>query len=241
MPPNKYSLEVCIDTAAGLSACTGLVDRVELCSALDLGGLTPCTGLMRAARQSSLCTHVMIRPRAGDFCYDSDDLQVMQDCIHSVREIGLAGVVLGASKGDGLDLEALQGLAAAADGLDLTLHRVIDLLPDPLRAMEQAIDLGFHRILTSGGAPKAQGGLTQITALQKAANGRIEIMAGSGISVSNIAQIAQKTGVKAFHSSCSLRHPVPEPLHRFGFAQTSAVTDRATVAALRERLDTLPS
>ncbi|MDA5556929.1 copper homeostasis protein CutC [Shimia sp. MMG029] len=239
MRRNRLTFEVCIDTPAGLNACAGLVDRIELCSALDLGGLTPDPGLIALAAQSGLPGHVMIRPRAGDFCYDAAETTAMCASIAAVKEAGLTGVVIGARKGDALDLKTLTTLIRAAKGLEVTLHRVIDLLPDPIAAMEQAITLGIDRILTSGGAPKAVDGLAQIARLYSTANGRIEIMAGSGVSVSNLAEIADMTGVTSFHSSCAKDMPVAADLQQFGFAKTQRVTDRATVQAFRAALDHL--
>ncbi|NKW91518.1 copper homeostasis protein CutC [Rhodobacteraceae bacterium R_SAG9] len=239
MPRNSLTFEVCIDTAAGFSACDGVVDRIELCGALDVGGLTPCPGLIATAQDSAIPSHVMIRPRAGDFCYDAADQKAMRASIEAVKQAGLAGVVIGASKGDHLDLATLRDLVSAAEGLEVTLHRVIDLLPNPLAAMEQAIDLGFHRILTSGGAPRAVDGQATLRAMQEASKGRIEIMVGSGVSVSNLAELAQNTGITSFHASCSTAIPVPEHLHHFGFAKAQKITDRDTVLAFRKTLDSL--
>jgi len=241
MSRNNLTFEVCIDTAAGYAACEGVVDRIELCSALDVGGLTPCPGLIAAAQDSAIASHVMIRPRAGDFCYDQTDQKAMRASIEAVQKAGLAGVVIGASKGDQLDLTALRDLVSAAEGLEVTLHRVIDLLPAPLAAMEQAIDLGIHRILTSGGAPRAVDGQATLRAMQKVAKGRIEIMVGSGVSVSNLAELAQNTGITSFHASCSTTIPVAEHLHHFGFAKTQKITDRDTVLAFHNTLDNLAS
>ncbi|MFY0659711.1 MAG: copper homeostasis protein CutC [Shimia sp.] len=239
MPRNSLTFEVCIDTTAGFTACDGVVDRIELCSALDVGGLTPCPGLIAAAQDIAIPSHVMIRPRAGDFFYDVADQKAMRASIEAVKKAGLAGVVIGASKGDQLDLAALRDLVAAAEGLEVTLHRVIDLVADPLAAMEQAIDLGIHRILTSGGAPRAVDGQATLAAMQTAAKGRIEIMVGSGVSVSNLAELAQNTGITSFHASCSTAIPVAEHLHHFGFAKTQKVTDRDTVLNFRKTLDSL--
>ena len=241
MQPNKAIFEVCIDTTAGLAACEGLVDRIELCSALDLGGLTPCPGLIAAAKASEIPCHVMIRPRPGDFVYEPSDVRAMLKSVEAVREAGLAGVVVGAARNDALDIPTLQQLKSTAAGLEITLHRVIDVLPDPLKALEQAIDLGFDRILTSGGAARAIDGLPMLKAIQTAAAGRIEIMVGSGVSVSNLAEIAQKTHIKSFHSSCSTSLPVAKNLQAFGFAKTQTVTDRETVRSFRDALERLPA
>lgn len=241
MSRNNLTFEVCIDTAEGYAACEGVVERIELCSALDLGGLTPCPGLIAAAQDSAIPSHVMIRPRAGDFCYDHTDQKAMRAAIEAVQKAELAGVVIGASKGDQLDLTTLRDLVSTAEGLEVTLHRVIDLLPDPLAAMEQAIELGIHRILTSGGAPRAVDGQATLRTMQEAAKGRIEIMVGSGVSVSNLAELVQNTGITSFHASCSTAIPVAENLHHFGFAKTQKVTDRDTVLAFRNTLDSLAS
>ena len=102
MQPNSATLEVCVDTAAGIAACQTHADRIELCSALDLGGLTPSAGLIEIARESAVPVHVMIRPRTGDFCYDAHDLSTRLHDIAAARRAGLTGVVLGASGLGGL-------------------------------------------------------------------------------------------------------------------------------------------
>src|SRR5450830_141894 len=148
------TLEVCVDNAVGLAAAlTGGADRIELCSALDTGGLTPSFGLLRAASASPVPVVAMIRPRGGDFCFDEAEIQLMLDDIDAVAAAGLHGVVLGASLPDGqLDHRTLERLVhrAAAHGLHCTLHRAIDLCPDLEQATVLAIALGFGRILTSG-------------------------------------------------------------------------------------------
>ncbi|GAA6180654.1 copper homeostasis protein CutC [Shimia sp. NS0008-38b] len=239
MQQNSLTFEVCIDAPSGLEACEGLVDRVELCSALDLGGLTPDPGLIALAKEHRFPCHAMIRPRAGDFHYNAADQHAMLASVAAVKKAGLAGIVVGASIGNALDTDLLRALKSAAGNMEVTLHRVIDLVDAPLLALEQVIALGFDRILTSGGAPKAVDGLTALAALHNAAAGRIEIMAGSGISVSNLAKIANETQITSFHASCSTEVPVADHLHRFGFAKTQKVTDRATVATFRDVLNSL--
>jgi copper homeostasis protein len=222
MPPNnRATLEVCIDDIAGLKTCQGRVDRIELCSALGVGGLTPSHGLIDAARTSSAPVHAMIRPRVGSFDHTIEDIKTALADIAAVKRAGLAGIVIGATDGDTLDLDALGRMKDAAGGLDCTLHRAIDLLADPITAMEQVIDLGFVRILTSGGTPKAIDGLDRLAALHTAAAGRIEIMVGSGVTKDNAGQIASATGIRSFHASCSAEI-VPTPAEvAFGFAPTS--------------------
>lgn len=154
----KVILEICVDTAHGIkTAKRAGADRVELCSALVAGGLTPTRGLMRLARDLEMAAHVMIRPREGDFCFTEDEINLMLDDIALAKQEHMQGVVLGATKADGsLDVRTLQKLVAAANGLDLTLHRAFDVTPDPFEALETAIELGFDRILTSGQKKKKQ-------------------------------------------------------------------------------------
>jgi copper homeostasis protein len=212
-------LEVCVDSVAGLDAAVqGGADRVELCSALNLAGLTPSCGLMAAAAARNIPSFVLIRPRAGDFCYRSGDVDVMRRDIDSVRSMRLAGIVIGASLPDGrLDEETLGRLLEHAEGLPAVLHRAFDLVPDSRAALETAIGLGFKRVLTSGGAPDALTGSAQIRSLVEQAGDRIEVMAGAGLSPDNVAELVRRTGVMAVHSSCS------SPFH-----SDSSIAARAT-------------
>lgn len=235
----RAALEVCVDDAAGLAiACAHGADRIELCSALDLGGLTPSAGLMALAAKARVPVFAMIRPRAGDFCFGPDDMTVMEADIAAARGAGLAGVVLGASLPDGrLDMGALARLVAGATGLGLTLHRCFDLVPDPAVTLEQAIALGFDRILTSGGALHAPDGIASLKALVDQAAGRIAIMAGSGVSADTLPAF-DGIGLTEFHGSCSLAIPMVGPARDFSFAPAHMRrTDAQAVTALRQALD----
>ncbi|MDE1149570.1 MAG: copper homeostasis protein CutC [Azospirillaceae bacterium] len=239
---HRMKLEVCVDSPAGVAAAIkGGADRLELCSALALGGLTPSRGLMALAASCPRPSYAMIRPRAGDFVYGRSDLDVMGDDIDTVRALGLSGVVLGASLPNGeLDVAALSILVDRADGLGKTLHRAIDLTPDPIEALEAAIELGFERVLTSGGARTAVEGMETIADLVDQAQGRISIMAGSGVNADNAVDLIQRTGVTEVHASCGMAPAVvDEQLVHFGFVQRGArETDAATVmwlaAAIRD-------
>jgi copper homeostasis protein len=230
-------LEVCVDSAEGLAAAIeGGAERIELCSALDLGGLTPSRGLMALAANAPMPVYAMIRPRAGNFVSDRASVSVMLNDIDVARDSGLAGVVLGASRSDGrLDFDTLAKLAERAHGMGRTLHRAFDLVPDPLEALQQAIDLGFDRILTSGLAVKAPDGVETLRRLVEQADGRISLMAGSGITPANVADIIAETGVREVHASCRL--PVTsmdDALVRFGFAaQIQYRTDAGIVSRMR--------
>lgn len=184
---NRIALEICVDDAAGIAAAAeGGACRVELCAALALGGLTPSAGLIALAARSPLPALAMIRPRAGDFVWSEAEREAMRAEIAAVRAAGLAGVVIGASLPDGrLDAETLTELVAAAEGLDITLHRAIDLTPDPVEAMHLVRDLGIRRVLSSGGARKAELGLARLAVMAKAAP-EVSVMPGGGVSAENV-------------------------------------------------------
>jgi len=229
-------LEVCVDTAAGLHAAVeGGADRIELCSALDLGGLTASAGLMAEAAGLPLPVIALIRPRAGGFVYTAAEERVMLRDIEQAAELGLAGIAVGAlTEEGGLDLPLLQRLAREASGLQLCLHRAFDLVHDPVAALEQVLALGFQRILTSGGAVTAPAGAAGLAALVGQSRGRIGILAGSGITPENVGALLSATGVHEVHASC--RGPAvantPELL-AFGFGPA---TERTTSAAIVRNL-----
>lgn len=237
--PAPITLEVCVDNVEGLAAAiAGGADRIELCGALEVGGLTPTAGLLRVAAASPLPVVAMIRPRGGDFCFDDVEIQLMLNEIDAVAAIGLQGVVLGASLRNGeLDHQTLERLLKRArdHGLGATLHRAIDLCPDLAQATRLAIDLGFERILTSGGAPGALLGLSGLQRCFDAAGDRITIMPGAGINAENVGRLLDKLPVREVHASCSV--PVAAsapPVLAFGFdAGGRRQTSVARVAALK--------
>ncbi|WP_338607760.1 copper homeostasis protein CutC [Pelagibacterium nitratireducens] len=232
-------LEICVDDAAGLAAAiSGGADRIELCSSLALGGLTPTPGLMALAATSPIPVYAMIRPRAGDFVFSQEDVATMQTDIDAARSAGLSGVVLGATHPDGrLDTAILERLVTRASGLGLTLHRAFDLAPDFPAAIDTAIDLGFKRILTSGGAPRAIDGRDALRTIIAHAAGRIAIMAGSGVTADN-AEIFLALGLTDLHASAS--RPIETPTGRaadLGYvAPGMKRTDVELVAALKRAM-----
>lgn len=233
-------LEVCVDDIAGLDAAIeGGADRIELCSALEIGGMTPSAGLMSAAQRSPVPCYAMIRPRAGDFVYSAQELDIMTNDIYFAASSGLAGVVFGASLPDGrLDPEALITLANAIGTMPRTLHRAFDLVPQMAEAIELAIECGFERILTSGRAPSALAGLNDIAEAIRIADGRISIMAGSGVNLETIDALLSGLDVKEIHSSCSSNAAAGDPrLVALGFASAvSKQTDIDVVRAMKTRL-----
>ncbi len=240
-------LEVCVEDARGIAAAVaGGADRIELCAALDVGGLTPPASLVRAAAQAPLPVHLLARPRAGGFVHDAAERALVADDIRTAAEAGLAGVVIGASLPDHrLDVETLAAwIALARDvgavrgrALSLTLHRAFDLAPDLPAALETAIALGFDRILTSGGQPQTADALPMLTTLVERAAGRIVILAGSGVSAATLPALLA-TGVTEVHASCRVAVAGQDALlSRFGFSPPVAKhTDVATVAALTTML-----
>jgi copper homeostasis protein len=234
-------LEVCVDSSQGLSAAIeGGADRIELCSALELGGLTPLPGLMKAAAAAPIPVYAMIRPHAGFFVFDEADEAAMMADIDAVRGAGLSGVVIGANRPDmTLDLPLLHRLKAHAAGLGSTLHRAFDLVPDAEIALEQAVDLGFERILTSGCAVKAPDGIETLRRLSAKAADRITIMPGSGIRPGNVADILRQTGSREIHASCSSRiESTDARAIAFGFqAAVSNKTDLAVVREMRRAIE----
>lgn len=243
-------LEVCVEDISGLwAAVEGGADRVELCSALASGGLTPSMALIGAAVRAPVPVHILIRPRAGDFVYDIREVDLLVADISSAVAAGSAGIVIGASRPDStLDAPLLQKLVSIARSaaeqrakpVALTLHRAFDLCPDPLEALETAIQLGFHRILTSGGAESAMSGRAVLSALARQAHGRIRILAGAGINRDNVATIL-KTGVDEIHASCQVPLPPPDPkLIELGFiaprpSHTTASAVKALATAVQAR------
>lgn len=228
MPPNSpYTLEICVESPDALVQCCDRADRIELCCGLDIGGLTPDIGLMECAATAGIETHVLIRPSSGDFAMTKADLAVAVSSIRAVRDMGLHGVVIGAEHDGVLDQSALDAMVRAADGIDVTLHRVIDVLDDPLAAMEVMIGYGAKRILTSGAARTAADGIAGLTRLYQTAAGRIEIMAGAGVNATNIGDILEKTEITSFHTSCTTLTPIAPRYARFGFGETVRSLDLA--------------
>ena len=204
----ETKLEVCIDNLAGLEACIkGNADRIELCSSLIYGGLTPAIDLMRYASNAAIPVRMMVRPKNGNFHYSSQDLIQMKDDIDMARSFGFEGVVFGATLvNGGIDKTFLEKLVTHAFGLKKTLHRAIDTISDPVGAVNTAIKLGFDCILSSGGLETANEGLLVLKEMQSIAQGKIEIMPGSGVNPKNAQKIAKSSNFNWIHSSCSSLH-----------------------------------
>ena len=200
----SFLVEICIDSVE--SACAAQeagAARVELCTGLSEGGLTPSLGLINAVRDNtSIALNVLIRPRSGDFLYSDNEFGVMRRDIDIAGESGVEGIVTGILMSDGnIDIERSALLVEYASPMSVTFHRAFDMSRDPLKALQDIISTGAARILTSGQARKAVDGVNVIKDLVKNAGEKIIIMPGSGIDEYNIAVLAGSTGAREFHLS----------------------------------------
>jgi copper homeostasis protein len=198
----NLTFEVCVDSAeAAIAAQAGGANRVELCSDLLEGGLTPSHGTLRVARERlTIGIMAMVRPRGGDFCYSDTEFAVMREDLVAAKSLGANGVVFGVLHPDGtIDRDRTAELIALARPLPVTFHRAFDVTRDPFAALDTLIGLGVDRVLTSGQEPSVLEGLDLITALVKRANGRIVVMPGGGITERTVGKIAAASGATELH------------------------------------------
>lgn len=235
-------LEVAANSvASALAAQAGGASRVELCSALEVGGLTPShAAIAFAAERLRIPVFVLIRLRAGDFVYDDLECEVMRRDIEICKSLGCAGVVIGALDADGnVDVPRCRALLEAARGMSVTFHRAFDFARDPLAALEEVIGLGCERLLTSGQADDALAGAPLIRRLIGAARGRITVMPGGGIDARNIAAIRDATGAVEFHASAKRR---VAGRMRVGYARLGNMDEgdwQTDAEGVRERIEAL--
>jgi copper homeostasis protein len=199
------TIEICANSlASAMNAQKAGANRIELCAELSLGGVTPSPGTIQLARKHlAIDVFVLIRPRAGDFCYDQVEFEIIKADIEFCKSVGCDGVVIGVLNPDGsVDIERMKELIDLARPMEVTFQRSFDVCKNPLVALEQLIELGADRILTSGQKDKAIEGIDLLEQLVKQANGRIKIMPGSGVNIDN-ALAFQGIGAEELHFSAS--------------------------------------
>ena len=230
--------------ASALAAQEGGAGRVELCTALELGGLTPSHAQIALARERlRIPLYVLIRPRAGDFLYSDLECETMQRDIETCVALGCDGVVLGILDADGrVDAARCRTLIAAAGKLGVTFHRAFDLSRDPAQALEDIVALGCERLLTSGAQASALDGAPLIRDLVVQAAGRVAVMPGAGVTAQNIATLAATTGAHEFHASAKRQLPSGMQHRRplLGDMESGELRSDATqVRALANALETM--
>ena len=247
MPQDPFMLEICVDSLE--SACAaerGGANRIELCSALVEGGITPSAGLLTMVRKKlSIGICMMVRPRGGDFLYSDLEFEQMREEIRLAKGEGADGVVLGILDRNGrVDVARTQQLVELAAPLPVIFHRAIDMTPNLIESLEDVIATGADRILTSGGLNSVSQAIDTIAALVQKAGSRITIMPGSGIRPDNIALLAESTGAREFHASARTTYPSPMLFRKPGVCLSDVperdflnhVADEETVRRLSREL-----
>jgi copper homeostasis protein len=235
----KPKLEIVVDSLLGVQIARDAgAQRVELCSSFIEGGITPSYGLMALAVQQNIAVNVLVRPRAGDSIYSSLEIELMLEDIYASKRVGANGVVIGAlTSNSQLDLEVMKALTTAAHPLEITFHRAFDVVADPLSVLEELLNLGVNRILTSGQQLTAEMGIPLLKTLVNLARGRISILPAAGINASNAKKIWQQTGVNELHFSAFETLEFPESKVPVGKLETRTMTSANKIKAVLESLE----
>lgn len=245
-------LEICVDSVeSAIASQTGGAQRVELCSDLNEGGITPSDGLIQAVRKHvGIDVFAMVRPRGGDSFYTAYEFDVMKTDVIRMKELGVDGVVVGMLDQDGhVDVHRTRELVQLADPMQVTFHRAFDMSANLDESLEKVIETEAHRILTSGGVQTVSQGAERVTHLIDAAEGRIRIMVGGGIRQENIRKIALRTKATEFHCSLRIRTQSPVTFRNDSLKLGSVANDEfaryvvleENVRGLRDTLDKLSS
>lgn len=224
---------------SALQAQQGGADRVELCENLSEGGTTPSFGTIALAREYlAIALHVLIRPRAGDFVYSTNEWEAMRCDVELCAKLGCDGVVIGGLNADAkIDMDGCRMLMSAAGAMQVTFHRAYDCVSDRARALEQIIELGCSRVLTSGGADGAPQGAAAIAQDVTRAAGRLIILPGAGISPETVGALLRATGAQEVHASCKALVRGQGGIGPAGLERDFWQTDASRVQALRQALD----
>lgn len=200
----EFLIEAVVDSVeAALAAEAAGADRLELCSGLELGGLTPGAGLLRqVCAVASVPVHVLLRPRGGDFMYSKGEFETLMHEIDACKEAGAAGIVVGILLPNGqIDVARMQAFVEAADSLPVTFHRAFDRVADRRAAVEELLQTGCNRVLTSGFCGAAADGTSSLRWLREVLGERVVVMPGGGVNAGNASQIALATGASEYHLS----------------------------------------
>lgn len=219
----NYIIEIATsDFVTTRSAVEGGADRIELCANLAEGGTTPSYGTIQQCREAfDVLLYPIIRPRGGDFLYSKDEFEIMLLDVKLCKELGCEGIVTGLLNMDGsIDVARTAELVELAYPMGVTFHRAFDRCKDPFEALEQLIEVGCERLLTSGQKPSVVDGVDLVAELNKKADDRIIIMPGSGVREKNIKMLAEKTGCTEFHSSLRSKTKSPMQFVHSGFANS---------------------
>ncbi|MDE7381192.1 MAG: copper homeostasis protein CutC [Muribaculaceae bacterium] len=241
-------LEVCCgDIRSVKNAAVGGADRIELCSSLETGGVTPSAGLIReAVRIFPGPVNVLIRPRSGDFLYTPEEVDVMIEDVKMAVALGASGIVIGALTTDGsVDKATVKRLISVAGGLPVTFHRAFDMCADSEQAMRDIIESGCSRVLTSGQKASAMEGSDSLRRMVVKSEGRIIILAGGGGSSENVVELIGRTGVDEVHASAKRMLPSDMRFRRGGVSMGKKdadeyqfpCTDSSEVRLIKERLE----
>lgn len=241
---HKVVFEVCANSLqSAIVAQTGGAQRIEICSDLHSGGITPSAAAIKLSVQKlKIPVFILIRPRAGDFFYNEYEFEIMKEDILFAKSCGAAGVVFGILNSDSkIDIGRCSELVNIAKPMQSTFHRAFDRVIDFYEALEDVIKTSAHRILTSGLSEKAENGKDIIKTLVEKAKGRIEIMAGGGLTPTNVEGIISYTGVKEIHASCSIylnsKMVRQKSLTAFDSNYKNTVTDIDLVKKMKEKIE----
>ncbi len=223
-------LEICANSyQSGKNAQDAGAHRIELCQDLPVGGITPSYGLLKQVIEHlQIPTFVLVRPRGGHFVYSDDEFEIMKQDIQICKDLGCQGIVSGVLNADRtIDTQRTQELVELSKPLSFTFHRAFDEVENPKEALEQLIDLGIERVLTSGQQSTAEKGIELLKVLNQIADDRITILAGGGINAPNAKKFS-KAGLKEIHASASKK--IEQDKSMFGMTQT--VSDIDTIKAI---------
>lgn len=223
------NIEICCNSVqSAVNAKRAGATRIELCQDLENGGTTPSYATIKyCVEQLKLDVFVLVRPRSGDFCYNEAEIAVMEEDVRKCKELGVAGIVVGFLRSDGtIDTDLTRRFVAISAPVPVTFHRAFDRCADWQKSLEQVIDCGCTRILTSGCEPTAEEGVENLKGIIQQAGERITILVGSGVRPDNVRHIVEQTGAQEVHGSC--KHAVAG-----GWNETDESAVKALLAAVK--------